>query len=186
MESKKEQNILSKEKEVVVSKEKTAEMSFDQAVNLFIERGREIKEKKEPELVAVYGQPNSGKSFFTRKVMEGLIKEKILVGIIQTSDSPENDLKQFNELKENHPDYKSPFIFFHEISLGGVDLFTLEQFGKFADLNLYIFDPKTENIDPGMVKKAIEFTMEIWSKKFGKDLPRTNIIYISNPQTKVK
>lgn len=179
-------------KEQLPLKEKVAEMSFEDAVNLFVEEAKlsgATKQKEHPELVAVYGQPHAGKTFFIRKVMEELSKDekhKFLVGYIQTSDDPEANLKQFNDMRENFPNYKSPLIFFHEISLGGVDYFTLEKFNKFADKNLYIFNPEREKIDREMIKKNLEHAREAWSQVFKKPKPKTEVAFVVNPQSKIK
>lgn len=164
----------------------TPKLSFDQAVDLFVERGKEAKEKRVPELIAVYGQSYSGKTFFAKKVMTELFKEGALVGIVQTSDDPESDLEQFNNRKNAYPNYRFPFIFFHEISFGGVDFFTLEQFGKFADTSLYIFNPKIENVDPEIIRRKIKSVRETWTKKFKKETPETKVIVVSNALAKVE
>lgn len=166
--------------------QKNLKLSFDQAVDLFVERGKKIKKEEAPELIAVYGNPNSGKTFFAKRVMKELFKGDVFVGVVQTSDDPESDLEQFQKKKKVFPNYEFPFIFFHEIYFGGVDLFTLEHFGRFADTNLYIFDPKAGDVDTENIKRAVESEREIWSKEFKKEAPETMITVISNALAKVK
>lgn len=174
-------------------KEEAAEISFEEAVNLFLEKTKSsgnAKQQKQPELIAVYGLPHSGKTFFIQKIMKELSKNeryKFLVGLIQTSDSPESDLKQFNEISKNYPDREIPFIFFHEISVGNTDRFTLEHFNKFTDKNLYIFNPERETIDKEKTQKELDNLRNGWAEFFHKKKPEeTKITFISNPNAKIK
>ena len=99
------------------------EFSLEQGVSEAFNRIKEIKEK--PKIIAIYGFSNDDKTFFTRNLMDSLIKKKMSISLKVPGSSSDSD---------------KDVVLFHFSWDGGLKLYLNKEIK--AHLNIGIYNPE--------------------------------------------
>ena len=129
------------------------EYSIQEGLEKILDLSKDVSNK--PILIAVYGESNSGKSFFLHYFRSKVGKKGVEVGWANTTakDSDYETIKYFD------------YFLIHSLPHEEPDSMTQKHIGKPVDINVYIYNPH-------LTHPIKDFNDDIWKKKMRQILPR--------------
>lgn len=176
--------------EVSSDKERIPIINFETAVNYIAEC---LLRRKEQGLmiVALYGNPNSGKTHFVSRLNEILKSRDSKKKVFSPEGSSRDEVVKYFQLRDKYREFEFPLVLLQTTDSGffAADQTSAEVFEALPETVLYIYNPNVENPRPEYIKEQVltnrrSFTGSAASG--GAKFEYPEIIMVQNPDAKEK
>lgn len=142
--------------EISSDKERIPVVNFETAVNYIAECVLRCKEQGLM-IVALYGNPNSGKAYFASRLNEILKSRGSREMVFSPNGSSRIDVAEYFKIRDGNPKFKFSAVLLKTIDSGflAADQTSAEVFEALPETVLYIYNPNVENPRPEYIKEQV-------------------------------
>lgn len=176
---------------VSYNKERIPVVNFETAVNYIAECVLRRKKQEGLMIVALYGNTNSGKTYFASRLNKILQDKDSREMVFSPNGSSRADVAGYFRLRDQYPGFKFSLVLLQTVDPGFLvaDQTSAEVFEALPETILYIFNPNVENPRPEYIREQIFTNRGGLSESAVKGVVKfeyPEIIMVQNPDAKEK
>ena len=177
--------------QVSSDKERIPIVNFETAVNYIAELVSRRKKQEGFMIVALYGNPNSGKTYFVRRLNEILKSKNPKKKVFSPEGSSRDEVAKYFKLRNTYPELEFSLVLLQTVDSGflAADQTSAEVFEALPETILYIYNSNVENPRPEYIKEQVLTNWGVFAGSKGSGgvkFEYPEIIMVQNPEAKEK